>query len=144
MPRIDMRRNHRLGMAAVLGLEGYSRTHLPRRLYELVKLRASQINQCHYCIDMHEKALVKDGESAERIAAAGTGALPHPLLDSRENAALVLTEHVTRIDPVAGVEDEVWEEAARHFDEVELGNLVLGIATINVFNRVNIAIRLEA
>ncbi|WP_180536101.1 carboxymuconolactone decarboxylase family protein [Micrococcus luteus] len=144
MARIDMRKTHRLGMAAVLGLEGYSRTHLPKRLYELVKLRASHLNQCHYCINMHTTALSKDGETPERMAAVATGTLPHPLFDDRENAALILTDHLTRIDPATGISDDVWAQTARHFDETQLGNLVLGIATINVFNRVSIATRLEA
>lgn len=143
MPRIDIRRQHRLGMAAVLGLEGYSRTHLPKRLYELVKLRALWLNQCEYCIGLHTAALRKGGESEERIEAILGGQLPHPLLDDRENAALVLTDHLTRIDPQVGVSDEVWAQAAEQFDESELGNLVLGISAINVWNRVAIATRLQ-
>ncbi|WP_462418834.1 carboxymuconolactone decarboxylase family protein [Kytococcus sp. Marseille-QA3725] len=144
MTRPDLRRTHKLGMAAVLGLEGYNRTHLPKRLHEMVKLRASQLNQCHFCIDMHTTALRKDGETPECITAAGTDPLPSPLLDDAENAALVLTEHLTRIDPEVGISDEVWDQAAEHFGETQLGNLVLGIATINVWNRINIATRLEA
>lgn len=144
MARIDMRKKHKLGMAAVMGLEGYSRAHLPKVLYEMVKLRASELNQCGYCIAMHTTALRKSGVTDERITAAGTGPLPNPDLDGRENAALILTEHLTRIDPAEGISDAVWDAAAEHFDDAALGNLVLGIATINVFNRVNIATRLEA
>lgn len=144
MTRMDLRKTHRLGMAAVIGLEGYSRTHVPKRLYELVKLRASELNQCGFCIAMHTEALRKDGESGERIAAVARDVVPSGLFDARELAALRLTDELTRIDPERGVSDETWDAAAAQFDESELGSLVIGIATINVFNRMNIATRLEA
>lgn len=144
MTRMDLRKTHRLGMAAVIGLEGYSRTHLPKRLYELVKLRASELNQCRFCIAMHTEALRKDGEREERIEALAREDVPTSLFDERELAALRLADELTRIDPELGVSDETWEAAAAQFGESELGSLVIGIATINVFNRMNIATRLEA
>lgn len=143
-PRIDVRRTHRLGMAAVLGLEGYVRHRLPRRLAELVKLRASHLNGCESCIDMHTKALAEDGETLTRIAALAETPHLHMPFNRAENAALTLTDHLTRIDPDVGVSDEVWADAAAHFSEAELGDLVFAIATINVWNRINIAARLEA
>lgn len=142
MPRMQLNKSHKLGMAAVLGLETYSRTHLPRRLYELVKLRASLLNRCGYCIDMHTRDLRKDGESEERLAALA-GELPPGLFDPRERAALALTDSVTRLGE-DGVPDDVWDAAVAVFSEAELGNLVLAIAAINVWNRIGIATRLDA
>ena len=141
MPRIDMKKHHKLGFAAVLGLEAYARSHNPRRLYELIKLRASLLNGCAHCIAMHTEALQKDGESQRRIDALG-GELGADDFSAPELAALALTDQVTRLGE-GGVSDEVWDEAARHFSPQELGNLVIAIATINVWNRVAIAIRMD-
>lgn len=129
-------------MAAVLGLEGYCRARVPRRLHELIELRASQLNRCDHCIALHTKALRKAGESEARIAALADE-VPGDLFDARERAALALTDSVTRLGP-EGVEDEVWNGAAAHFTDSELGDLVLSIATINVWNRLAIATRLDA
>lgn len=142
MPRMNLRKTHKLGMAAVLGLEAYCRSHTDKRLYELIKLRASQLNRCGFCIAMHTEALVTAGESAERIAGLAEPGLPSGVYSPAEQAALGLTEAVTRLGD--GVPDEVWEAAAEHFSETQLGNLVLAIATINVWNRIGIATRLDA
>lgn len=141
MARFNLRKTHRLAMTAVLGLEGYSRRHVPNDLYELIKLRASLLNRCHYCIDMHGTALREHGESAERIAALDDWE-SSSLFDARERAALALTDATTRLDE-NGVPDEVWDTAAQHFSDKELGDLVVGIATINVWNRIGVAGRLE-
>lgn len=141
MTRANLQRTHRLGMAAVLGMEAYARSHNPAGLYDLVKLRASLLNRCRYCIDLHTRALEKRGETPERIAALA-GDLPAAAFDARENAALALTDAVTRLGE-DGVSDAVWNAAAAHFSEAELGNLLLGIATINVWNRIGVATRLE-
>lgn len=129
-------------MAAVLGLEAYSRAHLPKDLDELVKLRASALNRCEYCIDMHTRALHKRGESSARIAALHASSLPELTFDPRELAALHLTDSMTRLGE-EGVPDEVWHEATQHFSESELGDLVLAIATINVWNRIGVATRMH-
>jgi AhpD family alkylhydroperoxidase len=114
---------------------------LPRVTRELVHLRASQINGCSVCVQMHAQALKKAGESDDRIATAA--AWRHtPYFTDAERAALALTEALTRIadrgDPVS---DEVWDEAARHYDEKALASLLLEIAGINVWNRLNAAVR---
>lgn len=142
MPRLNLRKTHKLGMAAILGLEGYTRVRVPAVLNELIKLRASLLNGCGYCIDMHTRALRRAGESDDRIAAL-EGEVPVTLFDDRERAALALTDAVTRLEP-GGVPDQIWEEAAEEFSEAELGHLLILIATINVWNRLGIATKLEA
>jgi AhpD family alkylhydroperoxidase len=108
---------------------------------ELVHLRASQINGCSVCVDMHSRELKAKGESDERIWAVGAWR-ETPFFTEAERAALELTEAVTRLsDRPDPVPDDVWTEAAKHFDETELAGLVLTIASINVWNRLNAATR---
>jgi AhpD family alkylhydroperoxidase len=108
---------------------------------ELVHLRASQINGCSVCVDMHSRELKAKGESDERIWAVGAWR-ETPFFTEAERAALDLTEAVTRLsDRPDPVPDDVWTAAAKHFDEAELAGLVLAIASINVWNRLNAATR---
>lgn len=141
MARLNFHKTHRLAMAAILGMETYSRRQVDKNLYELIKLRASLVNQCHYCIDMHTKALRNQSESERRIRDLETWS-GSDAFDARERAALDLTDAVTELGDT-GVPDQVWDAAAEHFSEKELGDLVVAIATINVWNRVGIAFRLE-
>jgi len=105
-------------------------------LYELVKLRASLINQCAFCIDMHSTDALAAGESPARLF--GLGAWHEtPLYTERERAALALTDAATRFGD-HGVSDEVYAEARAHFDERELTYLVGAIAVINTWNRLAI------
>ena len=117
------------------------RAGVPEATHELMKLRAGQINGCSGCVDLHSRALKELGESDERIVMVAAWRESTYFTDA-ERAALALAEAVTRIadrpDPVS---DEVWEEAARHYDEAQLGALVLSIATINAWNRLNVATR---
>lgn len=129
-------------MAAVLGLEGYTRARVPSALNELIKLRASLLNGCAYCIDMHTKALQKAGECQERIAALAGEPSASSLFNARERAALALTDSVTRLEP-GGVPDEIWDAASLEFSEAQLGNLVIAISTINLWNRMGIATELK-
>ncbi len=103
-------------------------------LRELVKLRASQINGCAFCVDMHSRDALAGGEDERRVWAVAVWR-EAPFFDERERAALALTEAMTRL-PDAGVPDDVYDEAARHFDEHELGQLMFAIITINAWNRV--------
>src|SRR4051794_16339632 len=108
---------------------------------ELVHLRASQINGCSVCVDMHAKEARAAGESEERVFAVAAWR-DAPYFTDAERAALELTEALTRIaDRPEPVPDEIWDTAAAHFDEAQLGALVLDIATINVWNRLNVATR---
>ena len=117
-----------------------SRARVPISL-ELVHLRASQINGCSVCVDMHAKAARKSGESEERMFAVAAWR-ETPYFTDAERAALALTEALTRIaDRAEPVPDAIWDAAAEHFDETQLGALVLDIATANVWNRLNIATR---
>jgi AhpD family alkylhydroperoxidase len=114
---------------------------IPATTLYMVELRASQINGCSVCVDIHTRELEHAGESGERIhlIAAWREA---PYFSDAERAALALTEAATRIadrpDPVS---DEVWDEAARHYTEAQLAALVVAIATINAYNRLNAATR---
>jgi AhpD family alkylhydroperoxidase len=114
---------------------------LPATLHYLLELRASQINGCAICVDMHSRELKAAGEPDRRInlVAAWREA---PYYTDAERAALALTEAVTRLaDRPDPVPDEIWNEAARHFDEAQLAALVIAIATINTANRINAATR---
>ena len=109
--------------------------------HELINLRASQINGCSVCVEGHAKSLKEAGESDERIWAVGAWR-ESPHFSDAERAALALTEETTRLaDRAEPVSDEVWAEASKHFDEKTLAAIVLAIASINVWNRLNGATR---
>ncbi|KUN07764.1 alkylhydroperoxidase [Streptomyces yokosukanensis] len=117
---------------------------LPAATQELVKIRASQINGCAFCTDMHTKDATAAGESAQRLHLVAAWREAEVFTDA-ERAALELTEQGTRIaDAAGGVPDEVWAKAAEHFDEDQLAALVSLIALINVYNRVNVLVRQPA
>jgi AhpD family alkylhydroperoxidase len=113
-----------------------ARLPIPR---ELVHLRASQINGCSVCVDMHAKAARRSGESEERVFAVGAWR-ETPYFTDAERAALALTEAMTRLaDKAEPVPDAIWDAAAEHFDEQQLAALLLDIANINLWNRLNVA-----
>lgn len=112
---------------------------LPETTHYLLQLRASQINGCGVCVDLHWRELRKAGESDERILAVSAWR-DTPWFSDAERAALALTEAVTRLsDRADPVPDEIWDEAAKHYDEPALGALVLSIAMINTWNRINVS-----
>jgi AhpD family alkylhydroperoxidase len=114
---------------------------VPDRTIELVDLRVSQINGCGGCLLGHALAAKKLGETDERITVLA-GWREAPYFTNAERAALALAEAMTRLaDRSDPVPDEVWDEAARHYDERALGALVLAIANINLWNRLNVATR---
>jgi AhpD family alkylhydroperoxidase len=116
-------------------------TELPLATRKLVHLRASQINGCGFCNDMHAKELKKANEKDERIFAVAAWRDTN-YFSPAERAALALTEAVTRLDDRSdAVPDDVWEEAAKHYDEKQLAALLIQIGLINMFNRVNVPIR---
>src|SRR5215203_6899708 len=117
---------------------------LPPQTADLVHLRASQINGCSYCVDMHARDLKKAGETDGRLFAVAAWR-EAPYFTDAERAALALTEAATRLsDRPDPVPDDVWEEAARHYDEQSLAALIIEIALINVFNRLNVTVRQPA
>jgi AhpD family alkylhydroperoxidase len=114
---------------------------LSPRTLELVHVRASQINGCSVCVDGHRRIALKAGETDERLFAVAAWH-DAPYFTDAERAALALTEAVTRLsDRSDPVPDEVWDEAARFYDEAALAALVLAIANINMWNRLNVATR---
>jgi len=114
---------------------------VPKKTLELVHLRASQINGCSVCVDMHPRLSKHVGETDERLFAVAAWR-DAPYFTDAERAALALTEALTRLsERPEGVPDEIWEEAKRHYDEHALAGLTLAIAAINVWNRLNVATR---
>jgi AhpD family alkylhydroperoxidase len=114
---------------------------IPETTLYLVHLRASQINGCSVCVDIHSRELEHAGESPERIHTLAAWR-ETPYFSDAERAALALTEAATRLsDRSDPVPDDVWDEAARHFTEEQLAALVIAIAAINAFNRLNAATR---
>jgi AhpD family alkylhydroperoxidase len=113
---------------------------LPVTLQELCRLRASQINGCSVCTDMHVKEALHAGEDPHRLHLVATWREANCFTEP-ERAALELTEHGTRTADSAGVPDDVWLNASKHFDEEQLGALVFVIAIINFYNRLNVITR---
>ena len=121
-----------------------SRVRVSPGLLELMSLRASQINGCGVCTDMHTKDAAHAGETPERLNVVAAWRDATVFTDA-ERAALELTEEGTRIaDAAGGVSDETWANAAKHYDEEQLAALVSVIALINAFNRMNVMIQVPA
>ncbi|WTW93714.1 carboxymuconolactone decarboxylase family protein [Streptomycetaceae bacterium NBC_01309] len=133
------------GYQALSAMEEFLRgSSAPDDVLELVRLRVSQINGCSVCVDLHSHRASAAGESNERLWAVSAWR-DTPFFTDRERAALALAEATTRIaDNPDGVPDDVWQEAARQFDEAALAALVMAIASVNAWNRVNVAARLRA
>lgn len=129
-------------MQALLALNASAeKGGVPSQTLGLVHLRASQINGCSLCVDMHPRLLKKAGETDERLFAVAAWR-DAPYFTDAERAALALTEAVTRLsDRADPVPDEIWDKAARYYDEPALAALIISIALINVWNRLNVATR---
>lgn len=124
---------------AVVGLERYARdSGLDPRLYELVKIHASQLNGCAYCLDMHNRDARKAGEDQRRLDVLSAWREAPELFTDGERAALAFTEAVTHIGE-AGVPDPVWNDVSAHFDQRGIVALLMAVATINVWNRLAVA-----
>jgi len=138
--RLDFRKASPQGEKAMMGLHMFVRNcGLDHSLLELVKLRASQLNGCAHCIDMHTKELRADGESELRLYLLNAWR-ESPFYTERERAALGWTEAVTLL-PDRQVADDVYDAARKQFSEEELANLTVAIVAINGANRLNIAFR---
>jgi AhpD family alkylhydroperoxidase len=129
-------------MPTLLALGGLAKkSGLPAKTLGLVHLRASQINGCGFCLGLDVREAKERGESQERLLTVA-GFRESPYFDDAERAALALTEAVTRLaDRGDAVSDELWEECKRHYDEPKLAALVLAIATVNFWNRLNVPTR---
>ena len=139
--RLDYRKAAPGAVDAMLGLERYlDESGLDRTLRELVKIRASQLNGCAFCLDMHTRDARKLGESEQRLhvlaAWRDTG-----FFTGRERAALAWTEALTLL-PEQGAPDEIYDELGKHFSEKEIVDLTLAISAINAWNRFGVGFRL--
>ena len=143
MRRIDYRRIAPKAVSAMLEMQHYvDHCSLERPLLELAKLRASQINGCAYCVDMHSKDLRALGESEQRLYGVVVWR-EAPFFNDRERAALALTETVTLVSET-GVPDDVYENARSHFNEKELVDLTMAVIAINGWNRLAVSFRAVA
>ncbi|HPK05370.1 MAG TPA: carboxymuconolactone decarboxylase family protein [Bacteroidales bacterium] len=127
-------------MEAMIGLEKYlAQSGLDKKLYELIKTRASQINGCAYCINMHVRDAMKLGETAQRLFLLDAWR-ETKIYTEKERAVLALTEALTMITN-GHVPDEVYDEAAAHLTEKELAAVIMTVVTINGWNRISITTR---
>jgi len=139
---MEMRMNSRSvnpeAYKALLGLEQFiQNSGLDRKLYEWIKLRASQINGCAYCIDMHAKDLISMGESVEKVMLL-TAWREAPHFSDEERAVLELTEYATKLSE-AGVPREVYDRVLAHFNEKQFVDLIMAINAINSWNRIGVS-----
>lgn len=137
--RLDIHGTDPKAYQSVLAMETYVRhSGLDHRLFELVKIRASQLNSCAFCLDMHHRDARSQGEDQRRLDVLSAWREAPDLFTGAERAALALTEAVTRIGD-AGVPDAVWDDVAAEFDDAGKVHLLMAIATINVWNRLAVA-----
>ncbi|GAA0915773.1 carboxymuconolactone decarboxylase family protein [Streptomyces thermoalcalitolerans] len=139
-PRLDWVQHAPEVYKAMVRLDAAARKGLDPKLYELVKIRASQINRCAFCLDMHTKDALAAGESVERIVQLSAWEESRHFYTEKELAALALTEAITVLTD-GFVPDEVYEQAAKHFDEAELAQLIAAITVINAWNRFGVTTR---
>jgi AhpD family alkylhydroperoxidase len=116
---------------------------LPQSTIGLAQLRASQINGCGVCVDSHARQMLKAGETTERLFSVAAWR-DTPYYTDAERAALALAEAVTRMSGPEPVPDDLWAQASEHYDERQLSALLLAIAAINVWNRLNVATHQQA
>ncbi|MFI8518336.1 carboxymuconolactone decarboxylase family protein [Streptomyces sp. NPDC085481] len=140
-PRIPFAEKHPAFYKAMAGLEAAASKHVDPTLYELIKIRASQINNCAFCLDMHTQDALAAGESVQRIIQLSAWRESRHFYTERELAALALTESVTVLTD-GFVPDEVFAEAAEHFDETELAHVIGAIVVINSWNRIGVSTRM--
>jgi AhpD family alkylhydroperoxidase len=138
-PRLSVTDVDPAALEAVLGLEQYVRAgDLEPRLRELLKVRASQLNGCAYCLDRHNHDARTQGENQRRLDVLAAWREAGELFTERERAALAFTEAVTRIAD-AGVPEEVWADLTNCFEDTEIVRLLMAVATINVWNRLAVS-----
>ncbi|MFJ5261341.1 carboxymuconolactone decarboxylase family protein [Streptomyces sp. NPDC088387] len=126
---------------AMIRLDTAARKGLDPKVYELVKIRASQVNHCAFCIDMHTKDALAAGESVERIVQLNAWEESRHFYTEKELAALELTEAITVLTD-GFVPDEVYDRAAKLFEEAELAQLIAAITVINAWNRFGVSTRM--
>ena len=127
---------------AMMALSNAAAKDIDAELGELIKIRASQINHCAYCLDMHTRDARKHGVSEQKLDVLAAWAEADGLFTERERAALALTEAITELGD-GHVPDDVYAKAAAVFTDRELGQVIAMAVTINAWNRINVTIRLE-
>ncbi|TCC06453.1 carboxymuconolactone decarboxylase family protein [Kribbella soli] len=127
------------GFRAVFGVEKYVQGVVDHGLLHLIKIRASMLNGCAFCLNMHTTAALKDGETSQRLFGLAAWH-DSSFYDDRERAALALTDAVTVLERT-GVPDDVWDAALAEFGEEGAANVLLAIGTINLWTRLNVATR---
>jgi AhpD family alkylhydroperoxidase len=137
-PRVNFAKAAPKAFKALIGFDAAARQGLDLALVELIQIRSSQLNKCAYCLHMHTADARKAGESEERLHMVAVWREAASFFTDQEQAALALTEAVTLVSH-DGVPDEVYQRAARHFDEGELAQLLALIFTINTWNRIAIS-----
>jgi AhpD family alkylhydroperoxidase len=137
--RMSFRKVSPAGLRAVYGVENYVQGVLDHTLLHLIKVRASMLNGCAFCLDMHTTDALKEGESSQRLFGLAAWR-ESSFYDERERAALALTDAVTVLEP-HGVPDDVWDAVVEHFGQEGAANVLLAIGTINLWTRLNIATR---
>lgn len=137
--RINIKDLEPKAFSAMLGMEAYIRsTSLPPLLLELIKVRASVLNGCAYCIDMHSQEALKEGETTRRLFAVAAWT-ESPLFTEAERAALQLTDEVTLVSD-GGVSDETYDAVIKHFGENGTAQIIMQIIIINSWNRIAISV----
>lgn len=141
--RINISKTDQQAFKAMLGLEGYlANSEISKTIKELIKIRASQINNCAYCLAMHTKDAIKYGESAERIFIVSAWHEAESHFTDEERVALKMTEEITLISQ-AGLSDETYQKATKVFSEKQIAEIIMAIVTINAWNRIAISTKLE-
>ncbi|MFF3751111.1 carboxymuconolactone decarboxylase family protein [Streptomyces sp. NPDC002018] len=140
-PRLDLAKLVPDVYKAMVRLDAAARRGVDPTLLELVKIRASQLNHCAFCLDMHSKDALAAGESVERVIQLGAWEESRHFYTPKEIAAIELTEAITVLTD-GFVPDEVYEKAAEHFDDTELAQLIAAITVINAWNRFGVSTRM--
>lgn len=136
--RINVQETGSAAMAAMYGLGKYlSKSTIDHQLFDLLYFRVSQINECAFCLDMHSKDLIANGESAQRLYVLSAWR-EAPFYSEKEKAALAWAEALTKLE-TGLVPDEIYNEAIKHFTPEEMVELTMAVITINSYNRINIA-----
>lgn len=141
--RININTTEPHAYKAMFALEGYlAQAEISKTLKELIKIRASQINNCAYCLAMHNKDAVKYGESPERLYIVSAWHEAESHFTEEERVALKMTEEITQISQ-HGLSDETYQKALKVFSEKQIAEIIMAIVTINAWNRIAISTQLQ-
>ena len=141
--RIHINSAEPMALKAMMALENYlAQTSIPKTVKELIKIRASQINGCAYCIDMHTKDALKNGETDQRIFLLNAWRETDTIFTEEEKTVLAITEEVTLIHQ-HGLSDVAYQNAQQFFSENQIAQIVMAVVTINAWNRIAVSSHLQ-